>query len=442
MKATKRNCKRLISATALGAALLGVVANPAAAAPRGAATCSYDAPSGELLIEAGNPKTIAVAVGREGEAVKAWDTTGSGRRPIGCGAEPAVDEVETIVIDGSGAFISHAVTVDLEGGPLAPGRTDEADGSSEIELDVTIPQRGRYPDSSLRVIGSDGGDHLALGPVGNDTAFNLNGAEASPDLDLVVHQRLDSRPSSQIDVQIVALEGDDIVDAGGGPLFDGPMDLGFGDLTVNAAEGTDTVIGGYSSDRIDGGDDDDAINGGSGSDTLKGGDGDDTIESADGRNSINGGRGADVITGGAGRDYARGGKGSDQITTAAGNDTVYADDGKDTVDGGEDDDRIDGDAGRDTLEGGDGNDRISGERGRDLLSGGEGDDRLEGDISWRRRGFADELVGGPGEDLLRGWGGKDLIDARDGFVDRINCDRTRDVIDADADDKLRRCKRG
>jgi Ca2+-binding RTX toxin-like protein len=52
----------------------------------------------------------------------------------------------------------------------------------------------------------------------------------------------------------------------------------------------------------------------------------------------------------------------------------------------------------------------------------------------------DRLGGGPGSDLLHGGAGPDRLDARDGRRDMIICGGGRDVVRAEARDRLVGCE--
>jgi Ca2+-binding RTX toxin-like protein len=94
---------------------------------------------------------------------------------------------------------------------------------------------------------------------------------------------------------------------------------------------------------------------------------------------------------------------------------------------GEDDrDDMEGGRGADRMNGGDGNDRIAGGLGGDRLTGGDGNDRIDG---------------GDGRNTYSGGDGNDAIDAANGSTERIRCGAGRDVVRADATDRLSGCER-
>src|SRR3712207_9465510 len=69
---------------------------------------------------------------------------------------------------------------------------------------------------------------------------------------------------------------------------------------------------------------------------------------------------------------------------------------------------------------------LSGGLDADRLSGGAGDDKIDG---------------GDGRNRYFGGSGRDVVDAANGSVERIDCGSGRDVVRADARDRLRGCER-
>lgn len=180
-------------------------------------------------------------------------------------------------------------------------------------------------------------------------------------------------------------------------------------ISVNAADGNDTLTGSDSfaetlrgsdgDDVIDGGDQNDSLDGGNGDDSILGGLGDDTIDADDGNDTVDGEGGADNIIGG---------DGADDISGSAGDDTIDSGQGADLVDGGADDDSIQGGFGMDTLMGGLGNDSVRGGSDDDSILGGEGEDSLFG------QGGEDTLLGEAGDDSLEGGTSNDSLVGGDG----------------------------
>jgi hypothetical protein len=104
--------------------------------------------------------------------------------------------------------------------------------------------------------------------------------------------------------------------------------------------------------------------------------------------------------------------------------------------GGPGDDEFNGSDDRENFSGGAGEDNITGGGGRDELNGGSDDDLVVG------AGGPDVLAGGAGNDTIRGGGGNDTIRAVDRAADRVTCGAGRDVVYANASDKVARdCER-
>ena len=206
---------------------------------------------------------------------------------------PAVTNTDTVVVNTLNNAPNAFVTIDLSGGPFAPGVIDEGDGSSEIEFDLQLPgdQDGAV------VFGTSGSDHVVFGTDTGKAGINLNPDEANPDIDV------------QLDGADVAVAlgrgGNDTISADGGFGFDGPLRrFAF-------------------------------LSGGQGNDRLIGGTADDILEGGGGRDLLSGGAGGDILTGGNGRDSMFGGPGNDALLARhGGRDRVLCGAGKDlaTVD--------------------------------------------------------------------------------------------------------------
>jgi N-acetylglucosamine-6-sulfatase len=77
-----------------------------------------------------------------------------------------------------------------------------------------------------------------------------------------------------------------------------------------------------------------------------------------------------------------------------------------------------------------GDDAVEARTGGDVVRAGKGADVVKGQSG------ADWIVGGPGSDRLHGGAGPDVIHARDGERDRVTCGLGRDVVRADATDRV------
>ena len=138
---------------------------------------------------------------------------------VACGTA-TVANTDTIELPFPDDFEPDTVVVDLSGGPLAPGATDEGDGSSEIEIEVN---RGDGSFDTLRIVGSSGPDAL----ITDFIAVNLNGNETVADNDLTADEL--------ISLELIGGEGDD----------DLALDAfsSFGRTTVMAGNGDDRLSG-------------------------------------------------------------------------------------------------------------------------------------------------------------------------------------------------------
>jgi hemolysin type calcium-binding protein/WD40 repeat protein len=136
---------------------------------------------------------------------------------------------------------------------------------------------------------------------------------------------------------------------------------------------------------------------------------------------------SNVFTGTGGRNFFAGTVGGDRISGLGGNDDLAGGPGRDCISGGSGNDKITGGTGNDTLSGGSGRDKISGGPGNDRISGGAGNDTISA---------------GSGSNVVSGGAGNDRIDVVNGHRDRVNCGGgRRDVVHADAKDRLRGCER-
>jgi Ca2+-binding RTX toxin-like protein len=201
----RRQARSLVAAVLIGFGSLFVPTSPAVAA-----ACDFDNATGVLSVT--GPFTELIRIRRSGD-----DMTLNGSVCTGA----TVTTTETIEVVGDPAA-GESLEVSLEGGELAPGRTDEGDGSSEIEIvsqDV----------DELLLRGSSEADAFVVsGP-----SVNLNADELAPDEDVTFEA---PHPFSQILVH--ALSGDDRIAFDGGTS--GPS--AFGNAFVWGGLGNDTLV--------------------------------------------------------------------------------------------------------------------------------------------------------------------------------------------------------
>lgn len=234
---------------------------------------------------------------REGQDLRVYQNQ---TKPVMCPAGTNVTTIDTIEIDdittGDIGF-----TIDLSGGPFAPGATPEAGGDSEIEIVVdfnpgSLTQR-------LTVIGSSDADHIAAGSFGfGGSGIRLNTDDDTDDVQL-----------SNVDLlTILAGKGKDDASGAGGFGFDMPY---FGRLVIDGGNGRDFLKAGSEGAKLRGRGGRDLLVGRKKADTLNGGPGSDTARGRGGRDRLVGGPGDDLLVGGPGRDRCRGGPGSDRLRT-------------------------------------------------------------------------------------------------------------------------------
>ena len=155
-----------------------------AAVAQAAASCSFDDVTGTVSVTAAHGEIPTVS--RLGDAI-ALD---------GVACETAtVTNTDSIDFPFPDDFDSDIVVVDLAGGQLAPGATDEGDGSSEIEIEIT---GGDGSFDTLRIVGSSGPDAFAAISL---VAVNLNAGETVTDRDITV--------DDQVSLELIGGDGDD-----------------------------------------------------------------------------------------------------------------------------------------------------------------------------------------------------------------------------------------
>ena len=256
-----------------------------------------------------------------------------GSTPVSCdGGQPTltnVDRIRIVAADGSLVF------VDIGGQGLAPGATDEADGSSEIEMSFA----GSY--NPLYLYGGAGSDRIvAVGP-GRDSPLGLNlnprADGTDPDIDAAFGE-----------YSLVALlggGGDDrftVEPAARPPEDEDDVEIA---LFMLGGPGDDTIVGGLNrfGDEVLGGRGDDVLRAGADGGDLEGGPGSDRLYAGPDGARLEGGDGADRLFGGEGDDTLIGDGGRDRLIGRAGDDDIRAEDGeRDAIDCGPGRDRVDG----------------------------------------------------------------------------------------------------
>lgn len=396
--------------------LAGVFAVACAIVPTaGAVSCSYKASAKQVKVLFGARHGNSATLKRVGKSIRL-----SGKA---CGAANVTNTNTIVVVAKSRA---QKFTIDLSGGPLAPGASKERVGQSEIEINVNLGAGF----NTVTIVGSTGRDNIRAGS--NDV--NLN-ADNDIDITLKGVQRLNLFGGAGND----ALVGSsrcrnrycwNVLSGGGG---DDTVSGGAGNDYLNGGDGNDTLSAGAGTDGLDGGDGNDAVLGGPGDDNyLNGGDGNDTVLGGPGDDNIDAGDdsdGSDLLSGGAGLNYlsystrqapititldgiANDGESGEldnvkadfgRIDAGAGDDTLTAGSSGSWLFGNAGNDTISGGAGRDDLNGGDGNDTLYGGAGSDALRGGAGDNTIYGGDG------NDALYGDAGSDGLRGGSGNDTL---------------------------------
>lgn len=220
------------------------------AAPASAAvSCRYSPPDNVLSVTATDAFTRVV---RSQDAIEIDD----GNQPVKCtGPTPTVLDTDRIQISHTGR---SADTIDLRGGPFAPGASPEAPGVSEIEIEYIGL-------TFLHVRGSPAADRLAFAAGG----VNLNGDD---------------------DADVTGRFSTLLVEGRGG------NDLIFPARDYASAAPRRVLLGGGGRDSLTATPDGAVLHGGNDRDRLIG----------RGRaDNLTGGRGHDLLRGGSGRDLIR-----------------------------------------------------------------------------------------------------------------------------------------
>jgi hypothetical protein len=257
--------------SAVGVFLIAAITVLVGAAPSSAAVDCAFKPGAHLVSLSATDDFTRVA--RSNDAIQVDD----GHQPVSCkGPTPTVLNTDLVQITNTGA---SAATVDLRGGPFAPGFTPEPVGSSEIEIQYLSP-------TFLDIRGGAEADRLSFAAGG----ANLDGDD-------------DADVTGQFSVLLI--------EGGGG------NDRMSSQTGYTRVAGRRVMLGQGGRDTLIATPDGSTIHGGNGHDVLVGG---------RGRDNLTGGRGADVIKGGKGRDLVRAIDGSrDRVNCGPGIDRAKVD---------------------------------------------------------------------------------------------------------------------
>jgi hypothetical protein len=177
---------------------------------------------------------------------------------------------------------SSRLQFDQQIGRFGPGRTPEATGRSEIEVNL-----GTLRD--IWIMGRSTSQVITIGERG----VNING---DGDVDLI--------GSRLAEIYVFTHGGDDVVRATGGHgTGDRWLPPTWGYLAASTGDGDDLLIGTSRNDHFHGDGGFDELSGRGGHDFLDGGNISDVIRGGEGRDEIIGGSWADVIAAGPGNDF-------------------------------------------------------------------------------------------------------------------------------------------
>jgi Ca2+-binding RTX toxin-like protein len=337
---------------------------------------------------------------------------------VACG-EATTTNTNRIIITG-GDLLDTVTLI----GVFGPGLTAEADGVSEIEVQLSNIQGLNWSvgaaDDVVTFIGSGRLDY------GGDGDADVTGA--------VVRSIRGGLGNDVLDFSGLAttytLDGD----AGDDHLIGGN-----GNNTLLGNEGMDVLEGGAGNDSLDGGADDDTELGGSGNDTFRQGaaaNGADTVSGGGGRDTIDYSRrtvGVEVSLGAGGANDGEAGEGDEigqdveNATGGSGDDVLVGGTAQNTLSGRDGNDELLGGAQNDVLRGGLGDDFLQGDGAADVMDGEEGNDVLVGDVA-----AGDRFIGGDGDDEITG--------NTDGNPERVDCGAGIDTAESNDEDNFIDCE--
>lgn len=327
-----------------------------------------------------------------------------------CGAATVTT---TDLISVVGDADAETLNLQLDGGPFAPGATDEVFFSDEIEFDV---QLGGGSGNTFNILGTPAVENINVGIVGGPADFgvNLNADEALGDKDRDMY--IDR---TGVTLTVEGAGGNDVLSDAGGPGATNPATSGVrlvggegnddvtvqsaavagpgndtftflstsgsGNLSYAAAPGPVTITltssaGGATSTGGDGF---------GATDTFVGEIGPLTLTPFDDHATALTNAGFNLPDAGGGNDTLTGGSGTDLLTGRVGTDNIHGGGGSDIIAGSEGDDQLFGDGGGDLLQG---------DVGFDMMDGGDGDDAI-----------TETVVGNIGPDDIRGGAGTDFV---------------------------------
>ena len=297
--------------------------------------CSFDPETGlvEVVLPVQTWPFVPIVIGRLGDAI-AIDG-----QPC---ADATVTNTDTISVTGEAEpeEASHVIDIDLSGGPFAPGRTPEPDGSSQIEITVDA---GPSAGDQVQIVGGAEADVLTI-----DVSAVTLGADrdAVPDLRLLGMEDTECGGGSSCWTDELR------IDTGAGPdrLFLRPDPVGSIQLgLVLMGPGRDHVSADHA--VIYGGQGDDVMRT-AGSARLMGWSGDDRLVAMPGTLSsyLAGETGRDLLIGASSGQWMVGGPNADILKGRGGGDTLYGGDARDLLIGGPGSDALDGGAGRDRCD--------------------------------------------------------------------------------------------
>jgi Ca2+-binding RTX toxin-like protein len=277
-----------------------VIGDDAPPPPPPGTQCSYN--------ESTKTVTASIASGGAATLVAVGGEIRFGGAPVNCGTA-TVTNTDSIVVNGV-AGSSERLTIDLSGGPFAPGATAEGTGVSEVEISLLLGDAADL----VTVSGSTGSDTVTVGAGG--IAFTADG-----DADVTVSPL----PAT---IELLGLGGDDTLNGRGGFGVGAPFPNA---LVADGGDGADTIDGGSGADTLRGGGAADTLSGREGGDLLEGGDGNDSLAGNGGNDELVGGSGSDALIGGDADDVLRADddEADALLNGGPGSDTAYFDQGID-----------------------------------------------------------------------------------------------------------------